>query len=486
MGKKRLTQGTYSLLIILFIFIASCATNPVTGKKEFNLLSESQEIQLGKEADPSIVAQYGIYDDPKIAKFVDEMGQKMAKISHRPRLKFTFRVVDSPIINAFALPGGYVYFTRGILGYMNSEAELAGVLGHEIGHVTARHGAKAYTRAQLAQVGLGVGMVFSETFRQFSDVAQLGVGLLFLRFSRDQERQSDKLGVQYSTAIGYDATNMSHFFGTLANLRKQAGAGGGGALESWFSTHPDPENREARTLRLAKEAQQKSTSSVFKTDRRPYLALIDGIVFGEDPRQGFVEDGTFYHPTLDFQFPVPADWQLVNTPQQVQIVNKKQTAGIQFALAQETSARRAADKFIADSKATVKSSDYKRLNGFTTEIRESTIAGQQGDLSVLSYFIEKEQYVFVFHGFTASANYSKHLRTFRYTMENFDRLRNQAAKNAKPTRIKVVRVTRSSTLKDFFARYPTKKSSPEELAIINGMELTDWVRPGDRVKVLSQ
>ena len=129
MSQKLLLRGSYFLIsFCLFQFIA-CATNPVTGKRELILLSESQEIQLGKEADPSIVAQYGIYDDPKIAKFVDEMGQKMAKVSHRPQLKFTFRIVDSPIINAFALPGGYVYFTRGILGYMNSEvAALSTVL----------------------------------------------------------------------------------------------------------------------------------------------------------------------------------------------------------------------------------------------------------------------------------------------------------------------------------------------------------------------
>ncbi|MFQ5642031.1 MAG: M48 family metalloprotease, partial [bacterium] len=417
-------------------------------------------------------------------KFIDDMGQKMAKVSHRPHLKFTFRIVDSPIINAFALPGGYVYFTRGILGYMNSEAEVAGVLGHEIGHVTARHGAKAYTRAQLAQVGFGVGMVFSEKFRQYSGFAQLGVGLLFMRFSRDHERQSDQLGVQYSTKIGYDATNMSHFFGTLTSLRQQAGGGGGGALDSWFSTHPDPEAREAKTFRLAKEAQKKSPSAVFRTEREPYLKLIDGIVFGEDPRQGFVEKGYFYHPTLDFQFPVPSEWQLVNTPQQVQMINKEKNAGIQFTLAEEASARRAADKFIASSKAEVKASDYRKTHGFRTEIRESTITGEQENLSVISYFIEKGQNVFVFHGFASTANYGKNLSAFKYTMNNFDRLRNQKARNVKPKRIKVVRVTRTTSLKNFLKRYPDDKVSAEELAIINGMKLTDSVRPGDRIKVL--
>ncbi len=473
-------------ILFLFQFLASCAINPVTGKKEFSLLSNNDEIKLGTEADPGIVAQYGLYDDPEINEYVNEIGQKMAKISHRSNLEFHFRVLDSPVINAFALPGGFVYFTRGILGYMNSEAELAGVMGHEIGHVTARHGAKAYTRAQLAQAGFGAAYIFSETFRRYSDVAQLGVGLLFMRFSRDQERQSDELGVQYSTTVGYDASNMSHFFGTLAQLREQGGGSGGGALEAWFSTHPDPVDREAKTLQLARDAQQKSGLSDFKTDRVRHLNLIDGMVFGDDPRQGFVENNYFYHPTLEFQFPVPADWRLVNTPQQVQIIKKDQSSGILFSLSQQASARTAADKFVADQQANLISSDYKRLNGFTTEIREVAVKGQQGDLKILAYYIEKDKYVFSFLGISGLNGYSKNLSAFKYTMNNFDRLKNAKARNVKPTRIKVVKVTRDGTLKDFLARYPNEQMSDDKLAIVNGMTLTDRVRPGDRIKVLTK
>lgn len=469
-------------LAFTFLILNTCTTNPVTGKKELSLLSFDQEVQLGAEADKSIVAEYGLYDDPKIAAYIDQLGQSMAKISHRPTLQFHFRVLDSPVINAFALPGGYVYITRGILAYMNSEAELAGVIGHEIGHITARHGAKAYTRAQLAQVGFGAAYVFSETFRQFSDVAQVGVGLLFLRFSRDQERQSDELGVQYSTALGYDASDMSKFFGTLDRLQEESGQ----SLPGWFSTHPNPEDREAKTLELAKAAQQKSNLQNFKKEREKYLALIDGIVFGEDPRQGFVENGYFYHPTLDFQFPVPADWQVVNTPQAVQMMNKEQTAGIQFSLAQEASARAAADKFVANTKGQVTYSDYTRLNGMVTEIRETVITTQDGALKVLSYFFEKDKYVFVFHGFSAPANYGKFQSTFKHTMTNFDRLKNEKARNVKPTRIKVVTVAKSSTLKDFLAKYPHKSITPEKLAIINGMELGDAVKPGDKIKVVAE
>ena len=468
--------------ILLFQFLVSCAVNPVTGKRELNLLSERREIQLGAEADPAIIAQYGLYKDDRIAKFVDDLGQKMARISHRPTLAFHFRVLDSPVINAFALPGGYVYITRGILGYINSEAELAGIMGHEIGHVTARHGAKAYTRAQIAQVGFAAGYILSPTFRQFGDLASQSIGLLFLKFSRDQERQADELGVLYSTKIGFDATNMSHFFGTLSRLRSESGQ----SLPDWQATHPNPNEREAKTLALTKQDQAKFPRKKFRTDRAPYLKLIDGIVYGEDPRQGFVENGYFYHPTLDFQFPVPQGWQVVNTPQQVQLVNEKQNAGIQFSLADEATARAAAAAFISKSKAKVLKSDVKRFHGFPTEIRESTVTTQQGELKILSYFIQKGKQVYVFHGFGSPANYNKNLSSFKYTMGNFNRLKNQKARHVKPTRVKIVRVTKRTTLKRFLSKYPNKKVPPEKLAIINGMQLTDKVKPGDQIKVLKK
>jgi len=468
--------------LVLSCFLASCAVNPVTGKRELNLLSERQEIQLGAQSDPTIVAQFGLYDDPEISAFVEKVGHRMAKISHRPNLTFYFRVLDSPVINAFALPGGYVYFTRGILAYMNSEAELAGVLGHEIGHITARHGAKAYTRAQLAQVGFAAGYVLSSTFRQFSDLAAQSLGLLFLKFSRDQERQSDGLGVEYSTKIGYDATDMSHFFGTLSRMRAESGQ----SLPDWASTHPNPEQREAKTLQLAKEAQAKAGRKSFKKARQSYLKLIDGIVFGDDPRQGFVEKGYFYHPTLDFQFPFPRDWQLRNTAQQVEMSDQAQTVGILFRLAEEATARKAAEKFLIDSKATLLQSDVKRIHGMTAEIRESTLDTKQGTVRVLSYFIQKGRQVYAFFGFGTPANFNKHLSSFKYVMENFDRLRNQQARNVKPTRVKVVRVKRAGTLKDFLAKYASSAMPTDKLALLNGMSLTDRVKPGDFIKVVKK
>ena len=219
---KRL--GFSSIIVIVFLLLDSCAKNPVTGKSELMLMSKDQEIAMGKQSDPEIVAFFGLYQDEKLQNFIKQKGKEMATVSHRPDLPYEFKVVDSPVVNAFAVPGGFVYFTRGIMAHFNNEAEFAGVLGHEIGHITARHSAKQYSRAMLGQVGLVAGSIISPEFAQFADVAQQGLQLLFLKFGRDAESQSDKLGVEYSTKIGYDATEMADFFQTLDRLSSQSGS----------------------------------------------------------------------------------------------------------------------------------------------------------------------------------------------------------------------------------------------------------------------
>ena len=238
-------------------------------------MSVAQEKALGASYDPQVVSQFGVYNDEKLQKFISEKGKKMAAISHRPGLDYQFKVVDSPVVNAFAVPGGYVYFTRGIMAHFNNEAEFAGVLGHEIGHVTARHSAKQYSQQMLAQLGFVVGMVASEKFRQYSDLASVGLQLMFMKFSRGHESQSDKLGVEYSTAIGYNAHEMANFFKTIERIQVQAGA----SVPTMLSTHPDPGDRYNRVHQLAAKEQVKDEAEKFgckqrllsADDRRHYL-----------------------------------------------------------------------------------------------------------------------------------------------------------------------------------------------------------------------
>ncbi|MEM1178621.1 MAG: M48 family metallopeptidase [Acidobacteriota bacterium] len=218
-----------------------CATNPATGRNQLSLYSEAQEVELGRNADRDLVAEYGLYDDPELASYVDALGQELAATSERPGLPWTFRVLDDPAVNAYALPGGYIYMTRGILSHMGSESELAAVLGHEIGHVTARHGVNRMSKAQIANIGLGVGAVLApELARGLGGEAQSGLQLLFLKYSRDDERQADRLGHRYADRIGQNPEGMVNMFTMLSAQSRLAGVG---RLPGYLLTHPHPEER---------------------------------------------------------------------------------------------------------------------------------------------------------------------------------------------------------------------------------------------------
>src|SRR5919108_2895033 len=183
--------------IALTAIVVACATNPVTGKRELSRMSEGQEIAIGKENHPQILAEMGQYNDPELQRYVSDLGQRLAKTSERPTLPWTFTVVDQPVVNAFAVPGGFIYITRGILAYLDNEAQLVGVVGHEIGHVTARHSAQQYTRSVGGQLGLLALGVFVPAARPFGQVGAQALGLLFLKYGRDDELQADSLGARY-------------------------------------------------------------------------------------------------------------------------------------------------------------------------------------------------------------------------------------------------------------------------------------------------
>ena len=480
MSRVRLFIPLFVPLIICALFWA-CAKDYVTGKRRLTLVSESQEIAMGVEADPSIIAEFGVYDDANLAAYVDGIGQSMAKISHRPTLKFTFRLMDSPVVNAFAVPGGFVYFTRGILAHFNDEAELAGVMGHEIGHVTAQHGVEQMSKQQLAGIGLLAGTILSEDFRRFGDQAQQALGLIFLKFSRDDESESDVLGVEYSTRAGYDAQHMARFFRTISRITEKAGGG----PPTFLSTHPNPDNREQRVGALAREWQQKVPGPKGGTDRAAYLRRIDGIVYGDDPRQGFVENGYFYHPDLKFQFSVPAGWQVANQPSQVQLISPQKNAAIQFSLGKGASAQEAAQTFAQNSQAKVLQSGAAQVNGMRAYVLVSDMQTQDGGTRrVMSYFIEKDGSIYMFHGYTAANLFDSQSPNFERVMKSFDQLRNQAALSKQPRRVKIMTVDQPGDLRQILTRSGIKTEELDDFAILNGMNLEDRLERGALVKVV--
>ena len=302
-----------AIFLLLIALVGACATNPVTGEREFTLMSEAQEIAMGRESDAQVRAEMGVYSDPELTTYVSDIGLRLAKLSERPDLPWQFTVVDQPAINAFALPGGFIYITRGILPFLETEADLAGVLGHEIGHVTARHSARQYTRTLGGVAALGALGVFVPAARPFGQISEQALSLLFLRYGRADELQADQLGAVYEAAGGWDPAGVSGMLSTLGLLDDAAGASKG--IPNWLSTHPAPLTRVAEIGPLITKL--KAGRSDFVSNRESLERQIDGVIFGDNPEQGVTRGRTFLHPPLRFRLEFPAMWEIANTPQQV-------------------------------------------------------------------------------------------------------------------------------------------------------------------------
>ncbi len=289
-------------LIVAAVFLNSCVSNPVTGKKQLMLFSESDELRMGQQTDQEIRLQFGIYDHPELNDYVKRIGQLIAAHSHRANLKHHFAVLDTPVVNAFAAPGGYIYLTRGIMAFISSEAELAAIIGHEIGHVAARHSMKKLSDALLLNLGIVFGSIVSKDFAKVAGLAGLGANLLLLKYSRDDEYQADELGIVYCRKAGYNPQEVIAFFRKLQKMEKLEG---GVRIPNFLSTHPLSSKRIERCYQLLQESDNK-----LAINTPAYMQVINGIVFGTNPRYGFIRDNVFYHPEWQLQLPLESEWNL--------------------------------------------------------------------------------------------------------------------------------------------------------------------------------
>jgi predicted Zn-dependent protease len=477
-----------SLIVAVALLFGSCATNPVTGRRQVSLVSTEQEIAMGKEADPQIVAQFGLYENPELQRFIQNKGEQMAAVSHRNELNYEFKILDSPVINAFAVPGGYVYFTRGIMAHFNNEAQFAGVLGHEIGHITARHSAQQQTKATLGQVALIGAMIASPEFAQFGNTAAQGLQLLFLKYGRDDERQSDELGVEYSSKIGYDATEMADFFLTLQ--RQQEGTGAE-EIPGFLSTHPNPGERYETVHELAAKWKKKLVLTNAEVNRNSYLKMIDGMIYGEDPKQGFVENSIFYHPELKFQFPIPPNWQHQNSPQAFQMAAPDGKAMMMLTLAQGSSLQEAAQQTLQQYGLQMVESKQVTVNGLPAIAMIADQPAQEGQqqgqtIRTLIYLIQYGGNIYSMIGVSSANDFNNYLQLFSNTMQAFKPLNDPDKLNRQPERIQVRTVQQAGTFLQVLTNFQVPKDRMEELAILNGLELTDRVEQGTMIKVIGQ
>jgi predicted Zn-dependent protease len=464
------------ILALLLGTLAGCAVNPVTGQRQLVLYTEAQEIALGRDADQDIAASMGIYEHEELQALISDMGARMAAVSERPDLPWTFRVLDDPTVNAFALPGGYIYMTRGILSHLSSEAEVAGILGHEIGHVTARHGITRVSRAQLTQLGLGAAMILAPDLQPLGDAVGAGVALLFLRNSRSDERQADALGIEYMRSQGYDAREMARVFEMLAQA---SGARDGDRIPGFLSTHPDPLERRDEILRRVEARGEDLSRAVVGRDR--YLRILNGMVFGDNPREGFFRENVFYHPDMAFRLDFPSGWRTANARTQVQGVNQGQDAALVLTLAQETTPSAARSAFLSGSGAESVGQSDAQVGGLPAASAEFRIQSQGTTFRGEVVFIRHRDLTFRIMGYSPEGVWSERRGAVTGALRSFRAVTDPAILEIQPRRMEIVEVPRAMTFQEFLREYPS--TVPDEtMGTINQLAPEDRVLRGTLLK----
>jgi len=466
-------------LVWLFASIAAsgCAVNPATGKNQLMLVSEDQEIAMGRQADSAVVTSIGLYADPVWQRYIQQFGARIAAKSERPGLPWTFRVVDDPDVNAFALPGGFIYVTRGLLAHMTSEAELASVVGHEIGHVTARHTAAEMSKQELIGLGLAAGSMASSQVAKYASTANQALGILYLKFSRDDESQADQLGLRYMRRASYDPRQMPEVFRMLERL---SAAEGGGQLPTWLETHPSPANRVAAiNAQIAALPQDFSGTSV---NRDVYERLLDGLVFGLNPRHGYFTGSQFSHPDLRFRITFPDGWTTHNGAQAVVAVSSAQDAVIELSQASEANADAAARAFLGQQGITSGSSARLSLTGGLPAVSGSFAAATDGGtLRGTALFVEYGGAVYRIVGYAPQAQWPSYQGVAERAEQTFQRLTDPAALNVQPQHMDIVTLARATTIAQL-ARERASPAAASTLALINQVEVDTPLASGRLVK----
>lgn len=466
------------LLLLPTALIISCATNPVTGRRELSLVSADQEISIGRDGYAATVAEYGLYPDARLAAYVDSIGQQLAKRSELPNLSWHFTVLDDPIVNAFAMPGGYIYITRGILAHLGSEAQLAGVIGHEIGHVTARHSAKQITQQQLAGLGLGLASAFSESFRQYSGAAQQALGLLMLKYGRDDENQADELGVRYATAAGWDPREVPNTYLTLERISAKSGQ----RLPVYLSTHPDPGDRQQRTTALSATAAAGKTGLIVK--QRAYLERLRGLTFGEDPRQGYFEAERYYHPEMAFEMSFPTGWATQNSRGAVLAQETGKQAAMQMTLATDAKTLGPAEYVAAlqrDGKIAGAEGRSETVGGYAAWVGRMSVPDGQGGTKVFvtGFVRQAPDRLFQLLGQAANADLESRILASIRTLRP---LQDARRRSPMPARVRISQAPSSGAFSLVYQKLGAVGAPVADAAIMNGVEVEEGVSSGQWLK----
>ncbi len=483
MGKQILIS---ILLLTGSIFYSGCATNPVTGKQDLVFMSEEDEISIGRSEHQKIMQIYRPYDDPKLQHYVERLVNELGQKSHRSDLVYHITVLDSPEINAFALPGGYLYITRGIMAYMNSEAELAGVLGHEIGHVTARHGVRQHSVGTIAGIlGAGVGILTgSGTAAQAANMSSTA---LVRGYGRGHELEADRLGAEYLARVGYDPEEMINVVGILKDQEefdKQLAAEEGReprAYHGAFSTHPGNDQRLEEVIRAAN---QYKTAATKEANREGFLKLMNGVVVGPSQKDGVLRKNKFYHSDLDLFIEFPVSWRVHNLPDRLIAIPKDDEAMMQITLG-HLNKQQTPEEYVKEKAKDIENGEAISTANFKGYTGHSTIRAREGNLPgrVAALFEGERVYEIVVIG-KDQEKLNKYDAVGLKTIKSMRNLKGGESKLAQPKYLKLVRAKKNDTFASLAKQSDIEHHPEEQLRLLNGMYPTGEPIPGQLIKTV--
>ncbi len=490
-------NGRFPLILSLIVGLAlggatlqGCTTNPATGEQSFTaFMSPAEERSIGAEEHPKLVKAFGgKYHDAALANYLNGLGALLQSTSEQPKPPFTFTLLDSPMINAFAVPGGYVYITRGLMALANDEAELAGVVAHEIGHVTARHTAERVSRGMLANLGAAVlGTVVGQPM--VSDAARLAAGAYIQGYSRDQEFEADQLGVRYLTRAGFDPAAMATFLDDMGAEHqlalKIAGQEGRDPASGLFSSHPRTADRVARAAASARAGAKTSLAR----DRDIYLNQIDRMIYGDSPEQGYIRGRDFDHAGLKLRFTAPPGFRLRNSESAI-FGEHSDGALLRFDGAKPRDAGQSMESYLTrDWAADLRFSGVESItiNGMDAATGGGTISTENGkrDVRLVAIRFARDQ-IFRFLFLTAPKQSARFNEEFRRTTFSFRRLSAAEAGELKPRRVRVVSVRAGDTVETMARRMAFDDFQAERFRVLNGLKPGEQLELGRRVKIVSE
>ena len=468
--------------LISYLIVSGCSVNPVTGKQDFVLISENEEIEMGKRYHAQILKQTPAYQDEELQKYVQSIGDSLSIKSHRPNLFYRFTVLDSPDINAFALPGGYIYINRGLMAYLSSEDELAAVLGHEIGHVTARHSVRQYSQAQL----LGVLTTAIEINQGTSagNLANLASSALLSGYGREMELEADDLGAQYIYQDGYSPQGMYDVLSVLkdqeiyakavANKRGQEPS----SYHGVFATHPSNDKRLKEILEEVSNSYPKGSKKTISN----YLDKIDGMVYGDSQQSGVIRGNEFFHSELDLYFSSPDNWGIINTPQSLMFTSPKGEAFLQVSV-EDLNFRESPMSYMDRIDPNHSEGDDLMINGYEGYTALSNRSGRKVRLGVL--FKQKRVYRFIGYIKTEPERFNDFDPIFLKIISTFNELDKRGELLSKPLAIQKYVVKEGDTYKKLAKKSNIPNDPEDQLRLLNGDYPEEELVVGQTIKIVN-